>query len=571
MTPLHTAIEINSIEVFKLLLDLDANPFFKPSPQHASAIDTIVGEALSLIRINKDKSDSLFEWLMKDKDSPLFTWEKLKSNVNMAKYFNFDESNLSQLNIDQLPIHIAIKTGRIDLVKGIIKEAGSLQLAGDTYKTSVLRPAILNMLTGEANSEEILTFLLEQGGDVEAEGIWSLPLIVYVQASSLFELSDVKEEKILAVIQLLVKFGAKLDATNGTKMTLPMQAMSFGYESLFNFFLERVNEKILNQKSYSSCLLFQVFSRYDNKLKIDRRELIAKLKNKGLSFDKTIYYYAPANPWGKSDKNEADAENMSVLHFYIHSLIDSFNSCFYRIDEHLEIIQLLIANGANPNVKAKFNFKKETMELSPAEYLKKVASQIHDDGYLFVNNPEEQQFLRQISYRDKKDKIRLHKIFHHFRNLERALSGKSVLAYTGFPDNEKLAKQALQKNEEKSQLPNESESIFESLISARDKERQNDWKALKQSLVNYVKNAPTLEAFLERIEQFKQELQLHYDLSKNGKGETVYGSTLYRFFHYFNTHKFPNSWEQLRAFGQDNYGVDINTPYEEKSNDYEVY
>lgn len=71
-------------------------------------------------------------------------------------------------------------------------------------------------------------------------------------------------------------------------------------------------------------------------------------------------------------------------------------------------------------------------------------------------------------------------------------------------------------------------------------------------MLEYVKQVESLQEFLFRIDQFKKPLQLHYNISTNSEGKVVsQGSLLYRFFHMFDSHKFPQSWGTLRQFGKD--------------------
>ncbi|PWY55012.1 hypothetical protein DGG96_13950 [Legionella qingyii] len=101
------------------------------------------------------------------------------------------------------------------------------------------------------------------------------------------------------------------------------------------------------------------------------------------------------------------------------------------------------------------------------------------------------------------------------------------------------------------------------LLKERGSNNQKEWQALQKSLVNYVKESESLSDFLARVKQLKKTLQLHFYVTTNSIGEEIYGSEMYRFFHYFDSYKFPNSWETLRKFGQDTYGIDINTQDEQ--------
>jgi len=266
------------------------------------------------------------------------------------------------------------------------------------------------------------------------------------------------------------------------------------------------------------------------------------------------------------------------------------------MNKHLAIIQALVANGADPKVKATFTQTKEereassyrtkqvcsSIELTAAEYARKIVDKIFNhhslgyDTYLLKMYKEENDFLKNITYRNKEEQIRLHKAFHQFRNLELVLSGEKPIPYSGLPDIGKIGRVALKKESPPVVVPEsgEAKSAMETnhfdpiqfeadLTKARTEQQQDNWQALKKSLVTYTKEAGSLKDFLARVEQFKTPLQLHFDITTNDKGEIIRGSMIYRFFHIFDPHKFPTSWETLRKFGQDTYGVDINTPYDQ--------
>lgn len=308
-----------------------------------------------------------------------------------------------------------------------------------------------------------------------------------------------------------------------------------------------------------------------------------RLKERGVEFDRIISKPLLIEHFPMHAEGEGLAENMSVLHFYLSSL--ETETFFSSIDKHIEVIQTLIANGANPLAKAKFTLTKESsesnqkevkqMELTASEYFKNIIEKIHDKGSLLKNYKDEQAFLAEISSKSNEEQKDLCKLFCQFRNFLLVLSGEEP-NYSKLPKRKKSDKsevpvtvapklvetaepvEALKPVAEPSLAALEPLSIFDKLILARTDEKQDNWKVLKKELVDFVKEAQTKEDFLERIEKCKKPLQLHYDISTGSKGEIVYGSRAYRFFHYFDTYKFPNSWEQLRKWGQDKYEVDIN-------------
>jgi hypothetical protein len=315
-----------------------------------------------------------------------------------------------------------------------------------------------------------------------------------------------------------------------------------------------------------------------------------------MEFDKAIGYNSPtapfpAKPYDPFDRKELSAQNMSVLHFYVDNLSRVPEDPFQSMEKHLEIIRNLVANGANPTAKATFNLTKyyttrslslseqiqSSIELTASEYLRNIADQIinrfsyNNDAFLIKTYKEEKDFLKNINYQSKEEQTRQHKKFHQFRNFERVLSGEQALPYAGLPDLGKMQQWTLKKQksvvEPKPALQKENcdPKRFEAELSkSRNDQHQGDWLALKKTMVDYVKEGESLQDFLTRVEQLKKPLQLHFNITTNSKGEVdSYGSVLYRFFHYFSPHKFPNSWENLRKFGQDTYGVDINTPYDQ--------
>ncbi|MFJ1268561.1 hypothetical protein ACD661_08355 [Legionella lytica] len=390
-------------------------------------------------------------------------------------------------------------------------------------------------------------------------------------------------------MELLLQHGAILEVTNPHNGKTPlMTAMSMGYFSLFTFFLAKADASTLNHRTISKpyYLLFQLFDVYENRLvELDIFALLAELKNKGLEFDKTIDYSAPSDPFGHRSyekQREIFASNMSLLHFYVDNLTHNRDDFFPLLDKHLNVIQALIAQGVDFTVKATFiSTKEEGMneayeakkvkiirELTAAEYLRHIAEEIigyDSDAYLIKAYQDENEFLQHIEPRSRTGQIKLHQRFHQFRNLERVLSGKKPLVYSGLPDVRKIEQLALKHHDSpEGHAPDmDPQSVNTGLLHARDRADHDKWDKLKKLIVDYVKNAESLPDFLERVEEFKTPLQLHFEVNKDAQGEVVsYGSWLYRCVHYFDPYKYPNSWEALRAFGKKTYGIDINTQYE---------
>ena len=623
-TPLSAAMYGASVPVFQLLLKLGADPFFKPKPDMPSAMESLADDYFSFY--SSQQKAPIFKWMMQDKESPVFTWVKLNDNQKLFDEFNKAGLIPEEQEINELPIHIAIAAGRIDLVRGVIRAAGSIQRAGDICRMSILRPAILAVLKGQKNALEMLTYLLEQGASTHTSDETDLPAIMQAITAGLLYLRDVKEEAVIEVVKLLLKHGATLADTNPFNGRNPlMSAMSMGYKNLFDLLLGMADATALNHKASirPNYLIFQLFEWLDNKLgPLDILKLLSDLKEKGLEFDKTTDSGVRANPFGDSlysDKGEVSAQNMSLLHCYISNLTFLMEDPFRTIDKHLEIIQTLIANGANPKAKAIFTQTKNvkdkssnetkkvqtSIELTASEYARKIANELigrfsyGSDAYLIKTYPDENEFLKQIIYNNKEEQIRLHNKFHQFRNLVRVLSGEKIVPYSGLPDIEKIAQLALNKqkpvvapvSEPKSAVvpkpviepgsgpkpvvaPKpvietddfDPKKLEAALINARAQQNQGDWQALKKSIVDYVKEVDSPEDFLARVEQFKKPLQLHFNITTNSQKEVVsYGSMMYRLFHFFDPHKFPNSWETLRKFGHDTYGIDINTQYEQNN------
>ena len=330
-----------------------------------------------------------------------------------------------------------------------------------------------------------------------------------------------------------------------------------------------------------------------------------------LEFDKTIYHPSPADLFqyykNHNDIGKVTAKEMPLLHYYVSDLIHAVEDPFQSesFDQHLELIQCLIANGADPKAKAIFILpKKENKKIvnynvkcTAAEYARAIADQIikrfHssiiDDVHLIWEYNDENEFLTKINHIDKEKQNILHQKFQQFRNLERVLSGEQALPYTVLPEKavipeaqttELPAAQSTELTIDKTQLTQpvppaekpktESEKgfadpiEFESKLNTARKDRdQVSWKTLKKEMVDHVQQAGTLQDFLVRVELYKKPLQKHYDITYDARNNKIYGSTLYRLFHYFDSYKNPTSWENLRKFGQDKHGIDINSPYDQ--------
>lgn len=584
VSPLQAAID--SLDVFKLLIDEGANPFFNPKPDLGSPIDILASKYFSSYCNVEEKAT--FEWLMTAEDSPLLTWNKLAEHSRLVQAFIIADLIPDQLQMNVLPIHRAIQAGRIDLVQEVIKAAGSTQAAGDINRMSILSSAIHAVFLGQENAMEIFQYLLQQGASTQKSNEGKLPLIMQALTAQVFFLSNEQDKLASILVELLLNYGATLEVINPKNGKNPlMTAMSMGYYSLFISFLEKADAATLNHRAISKpyYLLFQLFDVYENRLVgLDILELLLELKNKGLEFDKTIDYSAPSDPFGHRSyekRRETFASNMSLLHFYVDNLTHDRDDFFPLLDKRLQVIQALIANGVDFNVKASFTSTKEdgmngayetkkikiSRELTAAEYLRQIADEIigHDsDAYLIKAYRDENEFLQHIEYRSRGGQIKLHKQFHQFRNLERVLSGEKPLVYSGLPDVKKIEQLALKHHDSQEvHAPDIDPNIAKTgLLHARSIEDHDKWDMLKKSIVDYVKNAESLPDFLERVEEFKTPLQLHFDVNTDVNGEVVsYGSLSYRFLHYFDSYKFPGSWESLRAFGKKIYGIDINTQY----------
>ncbi|MCW8409614.1 ankyrin repeat domain-containing protein [Legionella sp. PATHC035] len=600
-TPLEAAIFAASLPAFQLLLGLGADLFFKSKPDMMSAIDIL---AYMSLRLPYTSKKPLFEWIMTAKESPVFNWTRLNDNPTLFAAFQQAGLIPQKPTLNELPIHVAIQAGQIDLIQQVVKAAGSIQKAGDFCQMSILKPAILAVLKGQKHSLAILRYLLQQGASNQTWDTNNLPALMQaILTENPAHFYDGNQEAVVDIVNLLFEYGATLDVTEPTKNNTPlMSAMERGHKNLFYCLLEKADAKVLNHCAAlpPHYLIFQLFNKFANRLRrIDVLKLLAELKEKGLEFDKTIdcsYQIDPFNEKSLSETRAVSAQNMSVLHYYIQNMKISTDDPLESMDEHLKIIQALIAHGVNFKTKATFTLTpnvmtadsgaqkvQSRMELTASEYARKIAYHIlnHYHASLIKEHQDENAFLRDITDQSREEQTRLHKIFHQFRNLERVLSGEKSLPYCGLPNIKKREQCALQKPKAESKpIPALYQLVLEAdfeptrfkslLINARTQHIHSSWQALKTSLVDYVKETDSLQDFLARLEQFKESLQLHFNVTTNSKGEVIYGSRIYRFFHYFDPHKFPNSWETLRKYGQETYGIDINTPYDGVSTDLKM-
>ncbi|USQ13645.1 hypothetical protein J2N86_13345 [Legionella lytica] len=576
-----------SSDVFKLLVGLGANPFFNGKSERDSPINLLAYKYFPGYCNVEERV--IFEWLMTDKESPVFTWSKLAEKESLFNAFVTAGLVPREWQIDELPIHVAIQAGRLDLVQEVLKAAGSMQAAGDINQMSILSSAIRAVCLGKENAIEIFLYLLREGASTQLSNGLKLPPIIQLLTERVFLQSKVEEKLVFNMVKWLLEHDARLDVTNPNDGSTPlMTAMSMGYHSVFDLFLETADAATLNHRATSkpNYLLFQFFD--ENRLvDLDILKLLPELKSKGLEFDKTINYSSPADPFNNrlyGERREIFASHMSLLHFYVDNLTHNNRDDFFPLlDKRLEVIQALIAHGIDPKATATFTYTKNervegayetkkvkiSRELTAAEYLRQIADKVisHDsDAYLIKTYRDENEFLQHIEIRSRNEQIKLHKQFHQFRNLERVLSGEKPLVYSGLPDVRKMEQLALKSQGSQDGFVSglDPNTVKNRLLDARESKDHEDWKELKKAMVDYVKQAESLQDFLERVEQFKQPLQLHFDVNRDANGEVVsYGSLSYRFFHYFDPHKFPSSWESLRAFGQTTYGVDINTEYDQ--------
>lgn len=589
-TPLEAAARLGSFDAFKLLIKLGANPFFSSTPDKGSAIDYLA--YIYFLPYGMDDKRTLFKWFIEDIDSPVFNWAKLKQNKPL--FYEFQKANLlpEKKFTNELPLHVAVEHGRIDLIQRIVAAAGDMQKAGDIHRMGILNSAIIGFLQEKENAPELLNYLLAKGASIRNTDVHDLPVIMQVISAQILYVSGtrVKEEKVIELVQLLLAHGASLDVTNPNNGHTPlMAALAAGYKGLFDFFLDKADAKTINHhtRSMPYNLLFQLFD--NSRAKLSHQsiiELLPKLKQKGMDFSKTEDYSDPTSPFNASlgSGNSVSAKQMSVLHHYVHQMKWSVDSPLYTIDNHLEMIQALIANGANPQTKALFilttnvidskthDTKKveTTMELTASQYLRKSAKEIlKNDHHSVVSGidfyQDEKEFLSSISYETEESQKKQHYKFHQFRNLERVLAGEKPLPYAGLPNLGKMSKK-LPPKQAAAVDELDPTRLEERLIQARRLQRHDDWQSIKTTVIEHVKQCDSLQEFLTKVEQYKKPLQLHYDITMKQDGKVIYGSMMYRLFHVFNKHQFPHSWETLRSFGQDHFGVDINMQYEPNVN-----
>ena len=659
-TLLEMAYFSDSQDAVKLFIKLGADPFFI-NPDKPSVIERLAADYFNLME-SKDKT-KVFPWLLESEDSPIFTWAKLKTNPTLYEEFKKAQLIPPKRFINELPLHVAVKAGRIDLVKIIINTAGTIQKAGDISKLSILNPAIMATLNSKKGALELLQYLLVKGAGLDTQNLYGLSAITQAITAETFTLDQVKEEAVLAVVKLLINHGANWNGVNPNNHYTPlMSAMSMGYNKLFDFLLELADTNNINHRARFKpyYLLFQILDKEDNRLGgLDIPKLLSMLKENGLQFGITINVDRPmVHPfqedlyfWHSSNTN-VYGRNLSPLHYYASTIALDHHDLFSEIDNHLKIIATLIRLAVDPDLKAIYTETKTEdnwltrqqtkveiqKKLTAAEYWREIAAHAlrhhHSNAaYYIKRSASEMQFLESIDHLSSTDKVNFHKKFHQFRNIERALAGKPPLTYSGLPSltkmnqfNKKL-KLASEVNHETKAQPNPAINstpilqtvgapytapapqqeqktklpatdsgataampqvitpqpvstalpkpdtalqatkqvdlikLEDTLLKARAQHNRDQWRSLKNTLVDYVKDAESLTDFLERLEQFKKPLQLHFDTAVNPKGEVTNGSILYRFFHYFEPHKFPNSWETLKAFAKDNYGVDINLQY----------
>jgi ankyrin repeat protein len=282
LSPLAAAVNRASFEVFQLLIKLGADPFYTPKPEVPSAMEILATEYFSQSP-NVRKTD-LFEWVMKNEESPVFTWAKLNSNKILFDAFN-DAGLIPKANyINKLPIHVAIEAGRMDLVREVINAAGSIQKAGDICRMSILQPAIIAVLKDQKNALELLTYLITMGASTQTPDINNVPAIMQTITAHIYN-SGIKEESVFDLVTFLVGIGVPLDVTNPYNGYTPiLAAAASGYKKLFNFLLEKADAKTLNHRATMTpnYLLFQLFDKYNNKFShLEILESIAQTQRKG--------------------------------------------------------------------------------------------------------------------------------------------------------------------------------------------------------------------------------------------------------------------------------------------------
>lgn len=319
-TPLEAAIAAGSIRVFQLLVRLGADPFWKPKPDRPSAIDFFINHYFS--RDHYHERGELFEWVLTDKGSPLFTWAKLKTNQKLDEAFK--KANLKKPYLNELPIHVAIQAGSMDLVQQVVDAAGGLQRAGDISRMSVLSTALDAVLEGQKNSLEILKYLLEQGSSPQTSDVEDAPQLIHLLTRMTG--SNIEEFIALVAVNLLLHHGASLDVTDARGCTPLMLAMEVGMPKLFVLLLDKADARTLNEQAQIllNYLLFQLLDKEESRLSTsDVLIALRQLKEKGLKFDQTIDYHSPADPFENATHSpwrEIAVQNMSLLHFYVENM-----------------------------------------------------------------------------------------------------------------------------------------------------------------------------------------------------------------------------------------------------------
>lgn len=329
-----------------------------------------------------------------------------------------------------------------------------------------------------------------------------------------------------------------------TAENLNYQAIGFPHYSIFQFIKELSDNATLN--------------------------FLPLLQKKKVDFNKTIscsmLHADFLRPSGASVTDyQLSASNMSLLHFYIENMTQYPGSKI-----NLQLIEQLVLLGVDPQVKAVFTLTKKLpqgpqiikrVELTASEYATEVLDSLlpRQCSTAIISaikkHKTDADFLRALPDEDEESLPRIQNLFHLFTNLQRVLCGEKALAYEGLP-----------RVEHRPILPQQiSEPILDlaqitaNLTAARAENNQVNWQAQQELLINYVKSAPCADSFLQRINEVKHLLQLHFHVSIDKTTNKVrYGSTMYRIFHSFDPYQLPSSWEVLRNLGQEKYDIDIN-------------
>lgn len=564
-SPLSASIYANALEVFQLLIKLGASPFFKFDRTSPSVIEKTAQD--NLMFVDRSIYHAPYQWLMNSKDSPILNWASLQNHG--ALYDQFKAANLLRANADfsNLPMHVAIRNGRMDLVQEVILAAGDVECAGDIAKQSLLHLAIYGVLSETPQAMDILKYLLKHGASIATFSVFDSPAIFSVLEILIVAkvgISETQQQLAIQVIELLLAHGATLDiATCYRNQTPIMMSLIIGSRKLYDFILEKTNSNTLNcTGTNEGSLLFKFLSR-DNQLgQVTSRDL-DRLKERGVDFSKNTDLTSVSSPFGKKRDLACHATNMTVLHRYVDRIAKTIGlPLLHSLPEHLKIIKTLIAHGAIPTAKATFTKHDSeylSVELTAAQYFRELTATLMDDDIhdsYIKNYQDEAQLLNAIDYKSPKEQKTIHQKFHEFRNIERALAGKSILPYSGLPKKSNSAPPPAKKNVVLADL--DPHNFETQLNHAKDQKNKTDWQAIKKFLVMHVQKSDSLEDFLERVERFKKPLQLHYDSNER---TGVNGSLIYRLFHYFDEYRFTSSWEQLQTFAQNKFGVNINTQY----------